>query len=327
MLVVATWPLMRGAERWLWGRRGLAVAIMTFAVLMVLVVPLSFAIATLVQNADALVGWSESLVGMSVPPPPDWLERIPLLGSRAREAWAALAAATPEEWSARVTPHIGSAVRWFARQVGGLGLLFVHFLLTVLLSAILYARGEVAAGGLIAFARRLAGVRGERAVVLAGQAIRGVALGVIGTALIQSALAGLGLAVAGIPYPAILTAIAFLLCIAQLGPILVLLPAVGWLYWAGETAVGTALLVWSVLVGASDNVLRPLLIRRGADLPMLLILAGVLGGLVAFGVIGLFVGPIVLAVTWTLLSSWVADSEPAATAPDPARPLPGASSP
>jgi predicted PurR-regulated permease PerM len=164
-------------------------------------------------------------------------------------------------------------------------------------------------------------------VVLAGQAIRGVALGVIGTALIQSALAGLGLAVAGIPYPAILTAIAFLLCIAQLGPILVLLPAVGWLYWAGETAVGTALLVWSVLVGASDNVLRPLLIRRGADLPMLLILAGVLGGLVAFGVIGLFVGPIVLAVTWTLLSSWVADSEPAATAPDPARPLPGASSP
>jgi predicted PurR-regulated permease PerM len=315
MLVVATWPLMRGVERRLGGRRGLAVGIMTGAVLLVLVVPLTWAIATIVRNTEALSGWSRSIAGLTVPPPPDWLERIPLLGSRARDAWAVLAATTPEEWSARVVPHVGTGLRWFARQVGSLGLLFVHFLMTVILSAILYARGESAAGGLMAFAQRLAGARGERAVELAGQAIRGVALGVVGTALIQSALVGVGLAVARIPYAGILTAIAFLLCIAQLGPLLVLIPAVGWLYWTGATVGGTALLVWTVITGASDNVLRPLLIRRGADLPMLLILAGVLGGLIAFGVIGLFVGPIVLAVTYTLLVSWVRDGAAAATAP------------
>ena len=144
-------------------------------------------------------------------------------------------------------------------------------------------------------------------MILAGQAIRAVALGVVGTAIVQTAAAGIGLAAAGIPYAAVLTAIIFMLCIAQLGPILVLVPAVAWLYWTGEAGWGTALLVWTVLVGALDNVLRPILIRRGADLPLLLIFAGVIGGLVGFGIIGLFVGPVVLAVTYRLLESWIAD--------------------
>ena len=164
------------------------------------------------------------------------------------------------------------------------------------------------------FARRLAGERGEGAVVLAGQATRAVALGVVVTAIVQSAAAGIGLAVCGIPYATVLTAIVFVLCIAQLGPILVLLPAVVWLYWSGQPVWGTVLLVWTLVVGTLDNVLRPILIRRGADLPLLLILAGVIGGLVSFGIIGLFVGPVVLAVTYRLLGSWVADVDRPAAA-------------
>jgi len=143
--------------------------------------------------------------------------------------------------------------------------------------------------------------------VLAGQAIRAVALGVVVTAIVQAAAAGIGLAISGIPYAALLTAVIFMLCIAQLGPILVLAPAVIWLYWSGDPVWGTVLLVWTILVGALDNVLRPLLIRRGADLPLLLIFAGVIGGLISFGIIGLFVGPVVLAVTYRLLESWIAD--------------------
>ena len=165
----------------------------------------------------------------------------------------------------------------------------------------------MAAKGVRRFARRLAGDRGENSVILAGQAIRAVALGVVVTAIIQTAAAGLGLFVAGIPYAGLLTAVIFILCIAQLGPILVLAPAVAWLYWTGDATWGTVLLIWTVLVGALDNVLRPILIRRGADLPLLLIFAGVIGGLVGFGIIGLFVGPVVLAVTYRLLESWVAD--------------------
>jgi predicted PurR-regulated permease PerM len=156
---------------------------------------------------------------------------------------------------------------------------------------------------------KLAGRQGEDAAILAGKAIRSVALGIVVTALIQSALGGIGLTVAGIPAPALLTGILFLLCVAQLGPLLVLLPSVIWLYWKGDTVWGTVLLVWAIFIGIIDNFLRPVLIKKGADLPLLLIFAGVIGGLIAFGVVGLFIGPVVLAVSYTLLRAWVEGGE------------------
>jgi predicted PurR-regulated permease PerM len=180
------------------------------------------------------------------------------------------------------------------------------------LAAVMYARGETVALVSERFGRRLAGQRGENAVRLAAQAIRGVALGVVVTAVVQSGLGGIGLAIAGVPLAGFLTAAMFFLCIAQIGPSLVLFPAVFWLYWTGETTWGTLLLVWSVVVATMDNFLRPVLIRRGADLPLLLIFAGVIGGLLAFGLVGIFVGPVVLAVAYTLLMAWIADSERAA---------------
>jgi predicted PurR-regulated permease PerM len=130
-------------------------------------------------------------------------------------------------------------------------------------------------------------------------------LGVVGTALIQTAMGGFGLWITGVPAAALLTAIMFFLCLAQLGPLLVLAPPVVWLYWSGHTGTGTTLLVISVITLASDNVIRPLLIKRGANLPLLLIFAGVIGGLIAFGIVGIFIGPVVLAVVYTLLTAWV----------------------
>ncbi len=166
-------------------------------------------------------------------------------------------------------------------------------------------KGERVAEGMLRFGRHLAGEAGDRVVRLAAQAIRGVALGVVGTAIVQAALGGIGLAVAGVPFAALLAAVAFILCIAQLGPGLVLAPAVGWLYWQGHTGAGTGLLLWTVVVVTLDNVLRPLLMTKGANLPMLLMFAGVMGGLLAFGLIGIFVGPVVLAVSYTLLGAWI----------------------
>ena len=143
-------------------------------------------------------------------------------------------------------------------------------------------------------------------VVLAGQAIRGVALGVVVTALVQSILGGIGLVIVGVPFAGVLTAIMFALCIVQLGPFLVLIGATIWAYTTLGSGWGTFMLVWTMVVGTMDNFLRPLLIRRGADLPLLLIFAGVIGGLIAFGIVGIFVGPVVLAVAYTLLDSWIA---------------------
>ncbi len=195
--------------------------------------------------------------------------------------------------------------QWFVAEAGNFGLLFLQFLLTVVIAAIMYAGGESAAAWMKRFGQRLAGERGADVVVLAGQAIRGVALGVVVTAVVQSVLGGIGLAIAGVPMAAVLTVLMFMLCIAQLGVFLVLLPAVAWLYWSGDNGWGTFLLVWTLVVGSLDNVLRPYLIKKGADLPLLLIFAGVIGGMITFGLVGIFVGPVVLAVAYTLIDAWV----------------------
>ena len=307
MIVVATWPMMQAVESRVGGRRWLAVVVMTVTILLILVVPLFLAVATIVDNADEIADWTRAAIEAGVPPPPAWVENVPLVGQKIAGEWQKLAATSREELVAQATPYARTAARWLAGQAGGFGLMVVHLLLTIVITAILYATGEHAATGVRRFAHRLAEQRGEDSVVLAGQAIRAVALGVVVTAIVQSAAAGLGLAVAGIPYAGVLTAIIFILCIAQLGPILVLVPAVAWLYWSGDAVWGTVLLIWTLLVGALDNVLRPILIKRGADLPLLLIFAGVIGGLISLGIIGLFVGPVVLAVTYRLLESWIAD--------------------
>jgi predicted PurR-regulated permease PerM len=310
IIVVATWPILLRLQSVLGGKRGAAVAIMTLAMLSLLIVPIAFAVVTISDNAERVTALVKSVETQGLPSPPEWVTGIPLAGPKIAETWSELASAGREGLAARLAPYTGKIVSWFVDQAGGIGMMIVQFLLTVIIAAILYSGGESAADAVRRFSRRLAGQRGDDVTVLAAKAIRGVALGVGLTALVQSALGGIGLAVAGVPAAIALTAVMFMLCIAQLGPVLVLIPAVIWLYWSGQNLWGTLLLVWSILVGSLDNFLRPILIKKGADLPLLLIFAGVIGGLLAFGIIGLFIGPVVLAVTYTLLGSWVDHVEP-----------------
>jgi predicted PurR-regulated permease PerM len=304
-LVVATWPLMLQVQRRLWNRRAFAVAVMTVTLLLIFVVPFWLAIATITANFDRIVAWVTALGAFAMPPPPDWLGDLPFVGEKAVQVWRNVAASGFGELLAKAAPYAGGAAGWFVGVLGGLGIVIVQFLLTVVIAALMYAGGERAAAAVRRFGHRLAGERGEQSVLLAGQAIRGVALGVVVTALAQSVLGGIGVALAGMPFAAVLTAVMFMLCIAQLGPGLVLVPAVIWLYWSGEAGWGTFLLVWTLIILSLDNVLRPLLIRKGAHLPLVLLLAGVIGGLIAFGLVGIFLGPVVLAVAYTLLQSWM----------------------
>lgn len=309
MIVVATWPFMLRLERWLRGKRWLAVTGMTLLLLGIFVLPLSFAITAVAENFKEITAWAALLANFKVPPPPDWLGSIPLAGERATSNWKEFAALNHEELAARIAPYLGTIVRWLAGQIGGFGLLIAHIALMVLVAAVLYATGESAAVMALRFGARLAGDRGEHAVRLAGQAIRGVALGVVVTALVQALAGGIGLAIVGVPFPVMLTAVMFILAIVQVGVALVLFPVVAWLYWSGNATWGTVLLVWTILVLSIDNFLRPLLIKQGVDLPMLLIIAGVVGGLLAFGLIGIFVGPVVLAVAYTLFTAWIDDDD------------------
>jgi predicted PurR-regulated permease PerM len=310
MIVVATWPMLRRVERMFGGRRTPAVAVMSLGLLAILIVPLGVALQAILSHADEMVALLERLPQMQLRAAPEWLGRIPLAGERITLAWNQLAHDGLAELMGYAQPHLRTVATWLAQQAGSFAWLLLQFVLIVILSAVLYAGGESWAGWTRRFARRLADERGDRMVVLAGQAIRGVALGVVVTALVQSILGGLGLVIAGVPFAAVLTAVMFALCIAQLGPIIVLAGATVWAYSSLGSGWGAFMLVWTLVVGTLDNFLRPVLIRRGADLPLLLIFAGVIGGLVAFGVVGIFVGPVVLAVAYTLIDDWVATAAP-----------------
>lgn len=309
MIVVATWNVMLRLQKRLGRRRLPAALIMSLAQLAVFLVPLAAAIGALVEAAPQITAWVSSLQDLELGEPPVWLTGLPLLGERLAEAWRT--AAEHGNVGQRLAPWAGQALGWLAARAGGFGSVLLHVLLTAVLSALLYLRGEQAAALLRRFARRVSPEHGEDSVRLAGQAVRGVALGVVVTALVQSVLGGLGLLVAGIPFPGLLTALMFLLAVAQVGAALVLAGAAAWCFATDAHGWGVALVVWTVVVGVLDNFLRPWLIQRGADLPLLLIFCGVVGGLVAFGLLGLFVGPMVLAVTWKVALAW-AEERPAA---------------
>src|SRR5215831_18482871 len=199
MIVVATWPEMRWIDQKLGNRRGIAVTIMTAAMLAIILVPVAIAVTTLIDRADEIARWTKSMSHFSVPPPPAWLLSLPLVGARLGARWQEVAAMQP-----------------------------------LALAALLYAQGEPAAEWVIAFARRLAGGQGERAVRLSGQAIRAIALGIVVTALVQSIVGGIGLVIAGVPHATILTAVIFLLGVAQIGAVPVMVGAVIWLFWQDQ---------------------------------------------------------------------------------------------
>jgi predicted PurR-regulated permease PerM len=310
MVVVATWPVMLRAQALLGGRRGLAVTAMTLLLVLLFVVPLTLAIFTIVGNADRLAEWARLAADYHLPEtPPAWVIKLPMVGGVIERAWEQATALGLRDLLPRLSPYAGGLTRWFVDQVGNVGFLTLQFLLTVVIAAVLFATGEDAARLVRRFAGRLGGDRGVEVVALAGGAIRGVALGVGVTALVQAVLSGLALGLAGVPFAGLLTAVIFMFCIAQVGPIPVLVPAVVWAFWNDNTGWGIFLLVALVLIANLDNVLRPVLIRMGADLSLLLIFGGVIGGLVAFGLVGIFVGPVVLAVAWKLLEAWMDDGD------------------
>lgn len=307
-LVVATWPLMIRLESALGGRRGLAATAMTLILLFLVVLPLSVAISAIMSNASLLLDLPATVSVARLPPPPGWLFDIPVIGNPAADKWKSLAESSTGEIVQLVRPYVVSVTQWFLEAAGSFAQVLLHLLLTIGIAAVFYVKGEAAAAWCRRFGRRLAGKRGEEVVVLAGQAVRGVALGVVVTALAQTLVTGIALVAAGMPQAGVLTAVALLFCIAQIGPILVILPSIIWMFATDQTMPGIVLIAIGLPAVLMDNVLRPILIRRGADLPLLLILVGVIGGLFAFGILGLFLGPVILAVTYTLLQHWVAET-------------------
>jgi predicted PurR-regulated permease PerM len=305
IIVVTTWPILLALQARLQNKRWLATAIMTAALLLIVIIPVLLAISAIIKGGNDAYVWVKSLSTFTVPPPPEWLRDIPLAGPRLADFWSQLVQKGPEELFTHLAPYAQQTLSWFVTKAGSVGMVVLQFFLTVIVAAILYAKGEATSAGIDSFACRLAGQQGVAVMHLAGKAIRGVALGVVVTAIVQAAVGGIGLVIAGVAAAALLTGVMFILCLAQIGPALVLIPALIWVYWKDGALWGTILLVFAVLALTLDNFVRPVLIKKGADLPLVMIFAGVIGGLIAFGIIGLFIGPVVLAVAHTLLKAWV----------------------
>jgi predicted PurR-regulated permease PerM len=313
MGVIATWPLLLRLQSWLGGRRSLGIALMSVLLLLTLTAPIYLAIITITGNIEEIANWSKSIGRYTLPLPPVWIGEIPLIGANLTARWTQLATAGPEQLATYLAPAVHAVGLWFLTQVGNLGLLLVQFVMTLIIIVILYANAETAGRDAEIFARRLAGPQGVKATLLAAQAVRGVALGIVVTAIVQSILVGIGLALFGVPFVALLSAVTLILAIAQIGPVPLLIGAVIWVYSKSGIVWGTGFLLWAIFCGTFDNFLRPFLIRRSVDIPLSLIVAGVIGGLIAFGIIGLFIGPVVLAVAHTLLMDWMSEAEATST--------------
>jgi predicted PurR-regulated permease PerM len=307
IIVITTWPLFLLIQKRLWNKRILAILAMVGALLVIIILPCVVAISSILLNTDKITAWVNSLRQMNMPAPPAFLAHFPMIGPKLIDAWQKTETLTAEGLSQHLAPYTGTLVSWFLLKAGSVGILLVHFLFTVIFAIVLYANGEAAGALVHAFCHRLAGQRGDEIATLSAKAIRSVALGVIVTALVQAVLSGLGLAISRIPSPGLLTAIIFVSCLCQIGPGIILVPAIVWLYWRGDLLAGTVLLIFTVIILPLDNFLRPMLIRKGADMPLILVFIGVIGGLLAMGVIGLFIGPVILAVANTLLKSWIKD--------------------
>jgi predicted PurR-regulated permease PerM len=307
IVVVTTWPIMLRVQRFFGGRRVLAVTSMSAGLFTVVMAPITVLLGTLVTRLPELRELGVRVMAGPWPGPPAWLARMPY-GATLAAQWQHLVTQSGADWAELFKPYATRAALWISQHIGTLGGLTFEFLLTLVLVVVFYLHGEPIALLVQRIGRRIGGARGSESVVLAVQAMRAIAAGVVLTALAEAVLSGLGLWVVGAPAVAVLTSLMFMLCVMQIGPMPVLIPAVLWLWFQGEVGWSIALAAWAVTMAVGEGLLRPWLIQRGARLSFILVLGGVIGGLLAFGVAGIFIGPILLAVAKRLLERWVAET-------------------
>ena len=308
LIVTATWPLKVKLDSRFPSKHWFGTAVLVSGMALILIIPCLLTIGAIAVNYEAILDWFCNVKTMEIPLPPDWVEKIPGAGHKLKEYWLQAHADRGQELIQKVTPYVSSLVKWLGSSLGGIGLIAIHLLLTLVICGILYSHGTVCAKASVAFFRRLAGDRGEHCLQLAAKAVRGVALGVVLTALCQTLMAAIGLAILQVDLTTglILSGLIFMLCIAQIGPGIIVIPLCIWMFVKGEhhLAFSVIMSLWFGTVMLIDNFLRPWLINREANMPLIMVFPGVIGGLFAFGIIGLFIGPVLLAITWTLLRDW-----------------------
>jgi predicted PurR-regulated permease PerM len=304
ILSYSTWPLFARLLGWLNGRQVLAATLMAIVVAALMVAPLVVISTSLAEDVANLVSAGKRLVSQGPPPPPAWLEGVPVVGDQLLTWW--------QEWMtdsrqflSEFQDVLAEAGKWLLGHGLALAEGVLQLSLSVLVLFFLYRDGSELVERLTTGMTRIAGSRASGLLAITGGTIKGVVYGIFGTALAQGILAGVGFFIAGVPAALLLGMITFFLSVVPMGPPLVWIPASIWLYYQGSGGWALFTAVWGFFVISSvDNFLKPYLISRGGALPFVLVLLGVLGGVITFGFIGVFLGPTLLAVAYSLMRDW-----------------------
>ncbi len=307
IIALAAHPIYQFFTQLTRGRRGLASIIFTLFALLVLILPILMLSGTLVQGAESLARGFEA--GKLIIPPAPNLDHIPLIGSEIQAFWQT-ASSNLEEALRMIEPQLrlaGQLILGFAKDAG---ISILHFLFAIFIAAVLLAKSEESATLAQDIAHRLVGQRGFRFAELSQAVVRSVTRGILGVAVIQATLAGIGMLVAGVPAAGLWALIGLVLSTIQVGVLPVMVPAAIYLFYTASTTTAILFLIFTLFVGTIDNILKPLLLGRGISVPMPVIFVGAIGGFIGQGIIGLFVGAVVLALGYELLLAWLREPRP-----------------
>ena len=304
IIAVAIYPVFMKLQSMLGGRKKLAATLLTLFALALLITPTIMLSDSLISNSQKLADGMESGT-LSIPAPADSVNDWPIVGEQVFSAWN-LAATNLDQALIKFKPQLEAVAKWFLSSAAGVGGTILQFIVSIIIAGVLLVYAEGGEQIVHRVAGRLLGKAGGSKVAdLAGATIRSVAQGVLGVALIQATLAAIGLIVMGVPYAGIWTLLVLLLAVVQLPPLLILGPVIIYVFTVAATVPAVLFMIWGLMVSMSDAFLKPLFLGRGMDIPMLVILLGAIGGMILSGIIGLFVGAVVLAVSYKLFVAWL----------------------
>jgi predicted PurR-regulated permease PerM len=303
VLCVTTWPVYQRVLRLCRQRHTLGAFTMSLAMILIILLPLVAVGVSLADNVQELSAATQRWVQGGPPAAPAWLVKLPVVGKKATDAWTTLTTDTEKliEKLKQWIPVVSAALLKFGLLIGA-GLFQIA--LSIFIAFFLLRDGESLRSRIRSAAERIGGQRGLHLLDIAAGTIRGVVYGILGTALLQAVMAGIGFLIAGVPGALALALLLFFLSVVPMGPAIILLPAALWLFHEGQTGWGIFMIIWGLIVSSVDNLIKPWLISQGSQMPFLLILFGVLGGALTFGFIGVFLGPTLLAVGFRLVEEW-----------------------
>jgi len=304
ILSFSTWPVYCWIEQAVRGRKGLAAGLMVGLVAVVLIGPLVFLGASLAEDVTALIEMVRHLLSQGPPHPPAWVAKLPVVGSPLHDRWQAMAG-SGAQLTTELMKYLMPLRDWALSSAANLGGGVLSLSLSVFIAFFFYRDGAALSGRLEALFDRVGGKQAPGLLRIAGNTIKSVVYGIIGAALAQGFLAGMGFLIAGVPGALLLGVLTCILSLIPIGPPLIWAPAAIWLFQTGETGWAVFLALWGGLaVSGVDNVIKPYFISQGSRLPFILVFLGVLGGVMAFGILGIFLGPTLLAIAYALFQEW-----------------------